>query len=43
MFYVKINNEFRGRFASVINAMEYACLLKSINPELENNLSIVFE
>lgn len=43
MFYVKINNEFRGRFASVINAMEYACLLKSINPELEKNLSIVFE
>ena len=43
MFYVKLNNEFRGRFISIINAMNYACLLKSINPEIEKNLSIVFE
>jgi len=43
MFYVKFKNQFRGRFASMLSAMNYACLLKSINPLIEKDLSIVFE
>lgn len=43
MFYVKFKNQFKGRFTSMLSAMNYACLLKSINPSMEKDLSIVFE
>ena len=43
MFYVKFKDEFRGRFNSMIRAMEYACLLKEINPSMEKNLTITFK
>lgn len=43
MFYVEVKNEFRGRFNSILRAMEYACLLKEINPNLEQDLTITFK
>lgn len=43
MFYVEFKNEFRGRFNSMIRAMEYACLLKEINPNIEKDLTIIFK
>ena len=43
MFYVEFKNEFRGKFNSMIRAMEYACLLKEINPNIEKDLTITFK
>ena len=43
MYYVEFKNEFRGRFSSMLRAMEYACLLKKINPNMEKNLTITFK
>lgn len=43
MFYVEFKKEFRGRFNSMISAMQYACLLKKINPKMEKDLTITFK
>ena len=43
MFYVEFKNEFRGRFNSMLRAMQYACLLKKINSKMEKDLTITFK